>query len=91
VQHDYNQAKATLSPKQQEYLAVAECLLHHAFKKGRISSHTQEYYLGNFYRHTTAEIKNGTIDIPNPYSKTQETNKTRNTSKPKTQTKGVDI
>lgn len=91
VQHDYNQAKATLSPKQQEYLAVAERLLHHAFEKGRISSHTQEYYLGNFYRHTTAEIKNGTIDIPNPYTKSSKVSKTQSINKPKTQTKGVDI
>lgn len=91
LQQDYLKAKATLSPKQQEYLSVSERLIHHSFEKEHISQHTREYYLGNFYRNTTAEIKNGTIDIPSPYAKSKTVSKSRNISKPKTQTKGVDI
>ena len=91
LRQDYHQAKATLTPKQQEYLSVAERLIHHSFEKEHISAHTREYYLGNFYRNTTAEIKNGTIDIPSPYAKSQRVNRTRSITKPKTQTKGVSI
>ncbi|MBQ9620265.1 MAG: zeta toxin family protein [Neisseriaceae bacterium] len=79
----YIQAKATLSPKEQESLTVAERLIHHAFEKENISARTQEYYLGNFYRNTTAEIQNGTFTIPNPYQKTPTISKKTD--------KGIDI
>lgn len=83
LQQQYIQAKATLSPKEQESLTVAERLIHHAFEKENISAHTQEYYLGNFYRNTTAEIQNGTFTIPNPYQKTPTISKKTD--------KGIDI
>ena len=69
LEQQYQAAKATLSPKEQESLSVAERLIQHSFEQSNISSHTREYYLGNFYRNVTEEIKNGTFQIPNSYDK----------------------
>ena len=83
LKQQYQAAKATLSPKEQESLSVAERLIQHSFEQSNISSHTREYYLGNFYRNVTKEIKNGTFQIPNPYDKTPTISKKTD--------KGIDI
>ena len=83
LKQQYQAAKATLSPKEQESLFVAERLIQHSFEQGNISPNTQEYYLENFYRNVTKEIKNGTFQIPNPYDKTPTISKKTD--------KGIDI
>ncbi|MBR3426279.1 MAG: hypothetical protein IKG79_09625, partial [Neisseriaceae bacterium] len=101
VKDEYEKVKTThLDDTQRQHLGVAERYLHKSLQDCNASPQYKEFCLGNFYRSITAEIKNGTIDIPNPYQ-SNSVGKSRGMGKSQTQTqtksksqsksKGVDI
>ncbi|MBQ9184103.1 MAG: hypothetical protein IJ143_10080, partial [Neisseriaceae bacterium] len=99
VKDEYEKVKTThLDDTQRQHLGVAERYLHKSLQDCNASPQYKEFCLCNFYRSITAEIKNGTIDIPNPYQ-SNSVGKSRGMGKSQTQTqtksqsksKGVDI
>lgn len=101
VKDEYEKVKTThLDDTQRQYLGVSERYLHKSLQDCNASPQYKEFCLCNFYRSITAEIKNGTIEIPNPYQ-SNSVGKSRGMGKSQTQTqtksksqsksKGVDI